>query len=938
MKKGGANMQRFVVIDLETTGNAPAKTDKIIEVGIVVIEQDTIVDSYSTLLHPNKEIPPFITNLTGISDDDVMDAPSFEEIADEISALFADSYLIAHNVPFDLGFLNEELANSNRIKLTNPVLDTVELARILFPSAPSFKLNQLTEYLQIQHDQPHRALSDAFVTAKLFLKLKEKLASLPYETIDQLLQVEKWLQSDAYELFAYYREQNLFAEENHEIVTYQGLAYRRINMGELDSCTINLSFGDYLDSIYEANGSLEKAMQKYEKRAGQREMSEIIFDAFQMKQHALIEAETGTGKSLAYLIPAIYDAVCKDKRVVISTYTTQLQSQLLEAEIPLIRQLIPFSFHVALLKGKAHYISLEKLQQELLEPQQSNYDIALTIAMILVWLTETETGDIDEIQLPSSGYWFFRRISADMEEGVDPSSPWFFRSHYQHAKRRAQQAHIVITNHALLCTDMFHPSVLLPAYDRAIIDEAHHFEATVSKHYGLKLDYMHMHFTLNQLGRTDEQKLIHTVLSHYTSGLSQKTKTTWDTLIDDARYETDDLFRYLFQYVVDQRKRDKSYSDIGRTQYRFEQTKEDPKKWAVIKEMVTRLIFYLRDLIHGLTMMEADLQQEQFLHEDKEKLLAGTERLQTFIDQLEQLFLVDNSMQEVKWMEIETYGAKNAVYLYSEPTDVADLLMDGFFSVKESVILTSATLTMEHSFRFIMDRLGLQHEQTITKQIASPFSYADQVQLMVPNDFPNIKFGQTDDFIYATCDAILSLAAITNGRMLVLFTSYDMLRRSHSLLKELMENDTYALIAQGISSGSRERLKKNFQTFEQAILLGTSSFWEGVDIPGEDLSCLVIVRLPFQPPDHPVLEAKSNFLKEQGKNPFMEYSLPNAVIRFKQGFGRLIRSSSDRGIVFICDSRIVTARYGKYFVRSIPEVPLLFDTTHNLMEKAEKWF
>lgn len=156
MKKGGANMQRYVVIDLETTGNAPAKTDKIIEVGIVVIEQDTIVDSYSTLLHPNKEIPPFITNLTGISDDDVMDAPSFEEIADEISALFADSYLIAHNVPFDLGFLNEELANSNRIKLTNPVLDTVELARILFPSAPSFKLNQLTEYLQIQHDQPDR--------------------------------------------------------------------------------------------------------------------------------------------------------------------------------------------------------------------------------------------------------------------------------------------------------------------------------------------------------------------------------------------------------------------------------------------------------------------------------------------------------------------------------------------------------------------------------------------------------------------------------------------------------------------------------------------------------------------------------------------------------------------------------------------------------------
>lgn len=931
-------MQRYVVIDLETTGNTPAKTDKIIEVGIVVIEQDTIVDSYSTLLHPNKEIPAFITNLTGISNEDVADAPLFENIADEVTAMFENSYLIAHNVPFDLGFLNEELTKSNRKKLKNPVLDTVELARILFPSAPSFKLNQLTDYLQINHENPHRALSDAFVTAKLFLKLKEKLASLPYETLEQLLRLEKWLKSDAYALFNYYKEQNVFVEKNDEIAIYQGLAYRCMNNLEKEDNVIDLSFGDYLDSIYESNGSLEKNLSFYEKRAGQREMSEMILDAFQTRQHALIEAETGTGKSLAYLLPAIYDAVSTHKRVVISTYTTQLQTQLLEEEIPLIRRLIPFPFRVALLKGKGHYISLEKLHQELLEPLQINYDIALTVAMLLVWLTETETGDIDDIQLPSSGYLFFRRISADMEEGVDPSSQWFYRSHYQYAKKRAQQAHIVITNHALLCTDIFHPSSLLPVYERAIIDEAHHFEATVSKHYGLKLDYMHMHYTFNQLGRTDEQKLVHTILSHYPSELSKETKVLWNKLLDDTRYETDDLFRYLFQYVSKVRKGDKSFSDIGRTQYRFEANKEDQNKWTVIKEMVSRVCLHLRDLVHGLVMIEAELRVNQLHQEDKEKLLASAERLQVFIDQLEQFFLVEDSVQEVKWMEIEAYGAKNAVYLYSEPTDIANLLTDLFFSVKESIVLTSATLTMENSFQYIMERLGLQTENPLTKKIVSPFSYADQVQLMVPNDFPTITSGHIDDFIHATCEAVLSLAEITNGRMLVLFTSYDMLRRSHSLLKELMENETYALIAQGISSGSRERLKKNFQTFDRAILLGTSSFWEGVDIPGEDLSCLVIVRLPFQPPDHPVLEAKSNFLKEQGKNPFMQYALPNAVIRFKQGFGRLIRSSSDRGIVFICDARIVTARYGKYFIRSIPKVPLFFDTTHDLMIRAEKWF
>jgi len=174
--------------------------------------------------------------------------------------------------------------------------------------------------------------------------------------------------------------------------------------------------------------------------------------------------------------------------------------------------------------------------------------------------------------------------------------------------------------------------------------------------------------------------------------------------------------------------------------------------------------------------------------------------------------------------------------------------------------------------------------------------------------------------------------------MLVLFTSYEMLKNTYTIIKESVEVERFILIAQGITSGSRERLKKNFQSYEQAILFGTSSFWEGVDIPGEDLSSLVIVRLPFQPPDHPVYEAKAQYLKESGENPFMEFALPNAVIKFKQGFGRLIRSSQDRGIVFICDARIMTARYGKYFIRSIPDVPIHFDTTKNLMDKARSWF
>jgi ATP-dependent DNA helicase DinG len=933
-------MERYTVIDLETTGQSPAKGDKIIEVGITVIENNKIVEEYATFLNPGKSIPAFITNLTGIDDEDVASAPSFSEKAEEITAFFKDSYLVAHNVPFDLGFLNGELKNIGLEGLKTPVIDTVELSRILHPKAPSFKLSHLTEYLDIHHDDPHRAASDAYVTAKLLIKLINKLATLPYETVDHLIKLEKKLKSDLYPLLHEQLEKLAFSTTNPQgIETYRGLAFKQLEETEKEDIYIDTSFGDFLDHIYEDNGALEQTLSEYEKREGQREMSEVIHDAFQMHKHALIEAETGTGKSLAYLLPAIYESLKYKKRLVISTFTTQLQSQLLEEEIPLIRKLLNPPFSIALLKGKTHYISLEKFEKELAETEYDNYDITLSKAIILVWLTETDTGDIDEIHLPSSGYLFYQRVSTDKEGYTDASSPWFKKSYYQKAKRLAQKADIIVTNHALICTDMFNDYEILPAYEKIIIDEAHHFQEIAASHYGLKVDYPNMLYTLNQLGQHDEESKLFAKILRQIKASNHIPLDKWNEILANAKNEIDDLFRQIFQYVVEQNYRDKSLSDIGRTQYRFENGKEKSEKWKLIIEMVSRLIFYLRDLIHILSMVEESFaKQENFDKMDKDELKGNIQNIQTFIDLLEQLFLTGDSNEEVKWIEIEAFGAKNAVYLYSEPIDMSRLLSNDFFNSKECVILTSATLTMKKSFSFIQNELGIETEKLLTRKIDSPFSYQSQVQLFVPNDFPDIKYGKIEDFISAVSEAILSLAEVTNGRMLVLFTSYDMLRKTYYLLKESLESHAFVLLAQGISSSSRMRLKKNFQTFDQAILLGTSSFWEGVDIPGEDLSALMIVRLPFQPPDHPKYEAKSTYLKAEGRNAFMELALPHAVIRFKQGFGRLIRSKSDRGIVFICDTRIINARYGKYFIDSIPDVPLTNTSTKELIDKAKDWF
>lgn len=933
-------MKKFVVIDIETTGHSPQTNDKIIEVGIVIIENNKIVDHYSSLFNPESEIPPFISNLTGIKNEDVIDAPLFKDKAKEIIDLFQDSYLVAHNVPFDLGFLNGELSQHGFNPLQNKVLDTVELAQILFPQAASYKLGQLAEYLDLSHTDPHRALSDAYVTAELLLKIFDKINRLPYETITHLLKLENVFHSDLYALLLERQDESAFSfdDQNH-IVSHHGLAFKNTPEKSRTAESFSDSYGDTLDSIYEAKGTLERHMKNYEKRPGQREMSEAVYDAFQSQQHALIEAETGTGKSLAYLIPTLYEAVKTNERAVVSTYTTQLQTQLLEEEIPLIKKLVDFSFDVAILKGKSHYLSLERFERELVNYQEDNYGIALTKAMILVWITETETGDIDEIQLPSSGYSFYQRVSTESEGYVNPRSSWFKWSYYQKARSRAQQANLIITNHALLCTDMFNEYRFLPSYNKIVVDEAHHLETTASNHYGLKLDYVKMQYTLNQIGTVDDANWLCKLIEKNPVLASERVLEQWDNLFNGTKHEIDDLFHVISQYVRKQHRNEKSVSDIGKIQYRFSKDKEKLKDWNVIENIATRLTLQLRDLIHILSLLENRLAKQTYvdLH-DKEDITQRINNLQIFIDHLEHLFIAPEEAIDVKWIEMENNGAKNTIFLYSEPADISDLLFNHFFLEKESVILTSATLTMRNSFSFIQKRLGIPEDNLMSVRIASPFSYKDQVQLMVPNDFPDINQQNIDEFIYSTCEAIISLAQVTDGRMLVLFTSYDMLRRSHALLKETMDTDKYMLISQGISSGSRARLKKNFRTFERAILLGTSSFWEGVDIPGDDLSCLMIVRLPFEPPTHPVYQAKSAALKKENKNAFFELSLPNAVIRFKQGFGRLIRSTNDRGIVFICDARVVKARYGRFFTESIPDVPCAYAPTAELIKKAEKWF
>lgn len=910
-------MNKFAVVDLETTGNLVNKGDRIIEIAIVIYQDGQIVQQYNQLINPEQHISRFISYLTGITNEMVADQPTFAEVAHEVYAYFDQVYFVAHNVPFDLGFLNYELKQAGLSPITQPVIDTVELSRILLPQAPSFKLAQLSEWLDLKHDDPHRALSDAYVTAKILDHLLNKLNKLPLTTIKQLIFLEPDLKSDLNTILVNQCDITEMEYELNKSFNYAyNLAYKPIEQEQLTHIETRDSFGELLDLLFSEETPFKNIFSKFEDRPGQREMAEYIYHAFQSDQHAIIEAGTGAGKTLAYLIAACYHAVHHHEKVIISTYLNQLQKQLYNQEWNQLKHALPFDCQVAVLKGQQHYLNLALFSQALYDPSH-NYDEVLTKAILMVWLTETNTGDIDEVQLPSGGYRLFKRISAYNALSSISKQEDQADIYYQTAKQQAEQAELLIINHSLLADSMFREDDFINKNVKIIIDEAHHLEHVVADRFGLQLDYLSSHKKLKAIRQFLDQLQLE----------NHDYKLKLNQLVTLSIEENELFYQYLYHLVDKDRKKVTNKNDQGRYQYMIDY--EDHSDWIVVIEMAERLQFTIQDLIQSLNQVTLENYQQT-------KKVHFIQELTNIKITLRDYFNRDAINKSVNWIEIERAGSQNAVYLYQHPIDTAQFLRQSLFDKMNSIVLTSASLSVSGHFEFFKRQIGMENKEMIERKVSSPYLYQDKVKLLIPNDFPIAEYNDLDPFIEATCEAIFTLANAINGRMLILFNSYELLRKAYYLLRDLFDDD-YILIAQGISSGSHERLKKNFQSLNRSILLGTNAFWEGLDIPGSDLSCIVMVRLPFDSPNHPVIKQKHELLLQEGQNPFLSLSLPNAVLRFKQGFGRLIRSQSDRGIIFVCDDRLMTKDYGQAFINSIPNVPIFHRRTNELLEIASNW-
>ncbi|GIN67987.1 putative ATP-dependent helicase DinG [Bacillus sonorensis] len=908
------NNQRYVVIDVETTGNSPKKGDKIIQIAAVVIENGQITERFSKYVNPNQPIPPFIEQLTGITNEMVEHEEPFSAIAEDIFELLNESCFIAHNIHFDLGFVKHELKRAGFDGLECNVLDTVELARIVYPCFDGYKLTELSEELKLKHDNPHRADSDAEVTAMIFLHILDRLKRLPLPVLKAIRRLSWHLISDAQELF-----DSLIIQKDGRSELEAGY----IKIGSFVMKAPDTQAEDFEESrsealpetlIWEEEGGLS-SLNHFKKRDGQTKMMKEVWTAFSNHEHALIEAATGIGKTLGYLVPAAVHAKKTEKPVVISTFTTLLQQQILNQDIPLIKQIFPFPIKAAVLKGRSHYLCIHKFEH-ILHEDDDNYDAVLAKAQILVWLTDTETGDLSEINLPSGGKLLWERIVHD-DRSYERNRPYKELCFYERAKAKANKADLIITNHALLLTDEINQRSRTADADTLIIDEAHHFERAAAEQFGTRADYVSLHKKLMQLGTLKQRGLLKKAERLFRSfGISSESFFQMDEWLSQLIEESDVFFTSVHAFV----KRRKPKKDVNRLLYKVAQTGEN-RAWSRLEEGARRLcamLFYMHQLFldqkEQLTGKTVSFTSRQsFLLEEYQSCLAY---LEEYGKKLGRLFF-EPAEDEVVWIEIDAKGAKNAASVYAQPLDAGEMLADRFFTEKKSVVLTSATLVVENSFNYMIKKLGLSDFYPRTLQIESPFSYDKRMKIMIPTDISPIQNDHSEDYIQDVCRYIKALSKQRNAKVLVLFTSHDMLRDVHQLLKDDIDFPCQ-LLAQGVSGGSPVKIMKAFKSCQHAVLLGTNHFWEGVDFPGDELTTLIIARLPFKPPDHPVESAKCERAKKMGESPFQAVSLPEAVLTFRQGIGRLLRSEEDSGMVVILDRRIRTSSYGRVFMKALP--------------------
>ena len=907
----------FVAIDLETTGLE--ETAEIIEIGLCKVEHGEITDTLSYLIKPVYIIPTEITLITGIDNQMVADSPHFEDVRAEILDFIGDNILIAHNVSFDRTILENHLG----YETPNLWADTHDFAKVFLPTLTSYKLVSIGQELQIEASEHHRALADAEICAKALLIMLNKALLAGAFTLQKI--------------------SNVFAGETngftHILSLLLNYAITNSIVG-VDNYTAEtefypnekpaLSFAN-AEIFFHSGGMMSKYLPNFQYRPQQIAMLRTITEAFLHSKHAIIEAGTGTGKSFAYLLPSLLWAVETKSKVIISTNTIALQEQLYNIDVPFLRKALQYNFTAALSKGRSNYLCSRRLDLYQSQLKTMLWSEKIFSAQRIYWLKTTTTCDKETLNLNKLEHQYWSNVSSQGETCLGSRCKYYQKCFFMNNRRKCEQSQIIITNHAQLLQDLKLEGTVLPQFNHLIIDEAHHLEDEAIRQFTETVDLELLRKSTKQLERAAGivPRILHHIYDNpIFTDIYNKINEVNTALHDDIAQMDKQLTETInFVFTVKQLEK--------LNEKRLTKKERQSDWWQSLAEYLTQCKNLVSTIHHRLSKIANLLEFKSYV-EDLLKELNAIIAVFKEQDEILEEFISGQSEKQVYWMEFNKSSWGSNLSLSVAMIDIMPLLKEKLFDNNETVVLTSATLAIKNNLTYTAETFLLDSDEYLSYVTPSPFDYKKQAVVAIPIDNPD--YSQINEYAYADM-VIRNLEKIipaVKGGVLILFTSYAMLNKVYFALKRNPDLSEYNILAHG-QDGSRSSILHNLNNAEKTIVLGASSFWEGIDVKGDGLTTVVIVKLPFAPPTKPIDSAKLELLQSMGKNGFANYSLPQAILKFRQGCGRLIRTSTDWGAIIILDNRIISKSYGQDFMRSLPAMTVLRENLDSICDKLNRW-
>ena len=915
--------REFVAIDLETTG-LDAAVDRITEIGATAFDRSGSGSTFQSLVNPGRPIPGHIQALTGIREADVASAPTVTAVGVELVAFIGGRPVVGQNVGFDLGFLR-----AAGVPVAALAFDTLDLASVLLPTASRLDLGSLAELLSVPQPARHRALADAETTRDVFLRLLDLLERLPRATLLDLLAIARgaeWslepLVADALEAAAGAGPDEL-REAGGTLAIAPPSPERPMDALTPREQPQAVEPAD-IESLFAEAAKRPDLLEGFQSRPGQLEMAQAVARVVAEGGQLAVEAGTGTGKSLAYLLPALLWALRNDDRVVVSTQTLNLQDQLARHDIPAAAALVEAveerpagSVRAAVLKGRANYLCLERWAQAREAQRPLTLPEARLHARVTVWLPHTPSGDLGELYMTSQERPAWSALSADSNDCLSRRCPYVRDGScfLLRARQQTAAAHVVVVSHALLLADAASDGQVLPPFRHLVIDEAHRLEDVATDQYGAALSLRELGDLLAGLpsadgvaGRLRAASVGDGSPLSPASSLGEAARIV-EEAARRARERVPALSDVLREYADERAEgaRGASGGMLALTSARHSQP-----LWAEVEEAAIQLDVALQYLGERLEhAAEAAGTLAPGTAPDLEALRSDVARRAGEVGAARRTLgdvMLRDDPERIAWLRV---GDRD-VWLHAAPLEVAGQLARDVYAPRHSVTATSATLTARGSFDFTLARLGLA--DPVTLNIPSPFDFRRAVLAIIVDDLPP---PDASGYQPAMHRVLADAAAAAGGRTLALFTSRRAVRAAAEALRDPLEGRGVGVLAQDLD-GAPARLLRALAEQPRSVVLGTAAFWEGVDVRGDALSQIAVARLPFPVPTDPVYAGRAALYDD----PFSEYAVPRAVLRFRQGFGRLIRGEHERGVFLVLDSRIATRRYGETFLEALPDCEL----------------